>query len=383
MPSFTDLLRASTRQAERLSRAYPRQLRLMNVLAERLIPGAVRNIPSRLMSLVESALGRVVDRGLRFFLGDHRVDRLHDFTTRVVQGRNASLTDLAEQVIDQAIYNLTGEQGAITQVRIESALRTLFTDYPSRIIGDIETAISGRVEEALGGRQHSNRELWQRAIDQHVARSRNNLRNIASEMVQGRLSPQQFRERMAAELRTLHIGAAILGSGGILNLSELHIEMIESRLRQQMGFLDQFVRDTERRIAHGQALNNRDIARAGLYAGAGRVSFYQSQRQFIANSTDDEAVERRVLGDAEHCVDCIEYASYDWQLVGTLPPIGDSRCGHNCACTFEYSVREGQHAQRNITRHMGAFSDDRGNVGDTVDYTVEAIDSESLDPEFT
>ena len=186
---------------------------------------------------------------------------------------------------------------------------------------------------------------------------------------------------MSAQLRQLHIGASILGAGGIQNLSELHMRQLEDRLRQQIAFLNQFVTDVERRQARGLPLNQRDIARAGLYSGAGRVTFFQSQRQFIANSTNDEAVERRVLGEAEHCIDCVEYASLSWQPVGTLPPIGDSRCGHNCLCHFEYNTQEILQSERELTRHNGVFSDDRGNVGDTVNYTVtELNDSE---PEFT
>lgn len=356
----------------------------MDVIASRLVPQSVRTAlsPSRALGAVESAIARVVDRGLRHFIGDQRTDAIQGVVGRMVQGRSQTLTDLAERVVDQTIYNVFGERGAITQVKVEQALRSLFTDYPSRIVGAIETAISGRVTEALGGNTHTNREMWQLAIDRHVARSNENLRNIASELVQGRISPQQFRERMSAELRQLHIGASILGAGGIQNLSELHMRQLEDRLRQQIAFLNQFVTDVERRQARGLPLNNRDIARAGLYSGAGRVTFFQSQRQFMANSTNDEAVERRVLGDCENCPDCIELSSYGWEPAGTLPAIGtDTRCGHNCCCHFEFSMPDAQYAERPLTRHFGLLGDNNpDNVGDTVNYTVtELNDSE---PEF-
>lgn len=49
--------------------------------------------------------------------------------------------------------------------------------------------------------------------------------------------------------------------------------------------------------------------------------------------------ERRVLGHpkTEHCVDCPPLAALGWQLIGTLPDIGDSECGGLCLCHFEYS----------------------------------------------
>ena len=33
---------------------------------------------------------------------------------------------------------------------------------------------------------------------------------------------------------------------------------------------------------------------------------------------------------------CSDYASEGWQQLGTLPAIGQSRCGKKCQCYFEY-----------------------------------------------
>lgn len=48
--------------------------------------------------------------------------------------------------------------------------------------------------------------------------------------------------------------------------------------------------------------------------------------------------ERRFLGFAEHCQDCINEAAKKWQLPGTLREIGDSQCLSNCRCHFEYKT---------------------------------------------
>ncbi len=52
--------------------------------------------------------------------------------------------------------------------------------------------------------------------------------------------------------------------------------------------------------------------------------------------------ERRVLGDAMHCLDCPPLAALGWQPIGTLPMIGDTECGGHCHCHFEYRVDANQ-----------------------------------------
>lgn len=343
MPSFTDMLRNVTRQAERVSQSYPRARRLMDTIIERIAPESVRDAarPSAIMATVESAASRLYNAALTVLgVPDEsgaNFGRIVQNMFRSSGSAASAIQSKTREVVDQIVLNLTGEQGAITQVRTESAFRRLFTEYPSRIVDRIAGAF-GIQRDTQG--QPAQQELWQTAIDRHVSRSRANLRSIATELVEGKISPEQFRARMAAELRQLHIGAAILGAGGILNLSEHHMTLVDRRIREQMAYLDRFVTDIQDRIARGVPLGNRDIGRAGQYAASGNVMFSQAQRQFMRNETGGNGLERRVLGAAEHCDDCLAYAAEGWVPVGTLPPIGDSICGNNCQCSFEYDYQE-------------------------------------------
>ena len=47
---------------------------------------------------------------------------------------------------------------------------------------------------------------------------------------------------------------------------------------------------------------------------------------------------RRVLDpQAKHCQDCLNWASMDWQALGTLPPPGERcQCLFNCRCSIDY-----------------------------------------------
>lgn len=202
----------------------------------------------------------------------------------------------------------------------------------------IRQAFAQRTEpEAQPVQRQPSRERLNEALEQHIAESREVMRNLATDLVQGRINPEQFRHAMGQEIRHVHLGAAMLGAGGALNLSAHHANVVDRAISAQMGYLDNFVQDIQRRLANGQGLGNRDIGRAGQYSFAARVTATQSERQFVVNESDGEAYERRVLGAAEHCADCLEYAALGWQPTGTLPPLGDSRCGHSCLCHFEYT----------------------------------------------
>ncbi len=52
--------------------------------------------------------------------------------------------------------------------------------------------------------------------------------------------------------------------------------------------------------------------------------------------------ERRYLGHADHCEDCPPLAAQGWQPIGTLPDIGDTECGGQCHCHFEYQDDKGK-----------------------------------------
>jgi hypothetical protein len=94
--------------------------------------------------------------------------------------------------------------------------------------------------------------------------------------------------------------------------------------------------------------NMTEEARGGRVPNAGRVQMY-GRAAYMAFATglavsailSGKQMERRVLGVAEHCSDCVEYAARGWQPIGELPELGDSRCISNCRCHFIYRTADG------------------------------------------
>jgi len=75
-------------------------------------------------------------------------------------------------------------------------------------------------------------------------------------------------------------------------------------------------------------------ARAGMYAEAGRGTYEEARAEAMKASGKTE--ERRLLGIADHCSDCVAEANKGWQPIGTLRAIGDSLCKSNCHCRKEF-----------------------------------------------
>lgn len=75
-------------------------------------------------------------------------------------------------------------------------------------------------------------------------------------------------------------------------------------------------------------------ARAGMYAEAGRGTF-EDVRSDVAKAAGNTE-ERRVLGVADHCSDCVVEAAKGWQPIGSLRAIGDSLCKTHCHCKKEF-----------------------------------------------
>jgi hypothetical protein len=118
--------------------------------------------------------------------------------------------------------------------------------------------------------------------------------------------------------------------------------LLDRSVKDQLAYLDGFVRDIREHVNAGKPVPQRMISRAGSYAAAADVTGDQARRQSMADEVAEDSAdlwEVRVLGVAEHCNDCVEYAGRP-APVGTLPPIGDSECGQYCKCRFEYGPRE-------------------------------------------
>lgn len=158
----------------------------------------------------------------------------------------------------------------------------------------------------------------------------------------GKVPLATLRNNLQSILRRQAVAAAVIGVGGVGNLTDRVLYAVQRQLSVQFELLDGFINSLSER-----SLTQRDRSRALLYANASHMISQTAQRQFSLDTYGEENLEeRRVLGGAEHCEDCLAYASEGWVDAGTLPAPGEgSVCGASCRCTIEYRVKTIDQAQ--------------------------------------
>lgn len=159
-----------------------------------------------------------------------------------------------------------------------------------------------------------------------------NLQDLAQRLIDGNIGLPEWQAEMRGMIRTIHRQATITALGGAENVAQSMWGYEGSLVKKQYQFLDNFAADIAKNPEAW--LNGRLLQRMRLYAQAewGTFEAVLKRRAQMDGATE----ERRVLGIADHCPDCLEYAKRGWQPIGTLPPIGDSVCVTNCHCVFEY-----------------------------------------------
>ncbi len=160
--------------------------------------------------------------------------------------------------------------------------------------------------------------------------SEHEIRSLAQQLADGRIALDEWQSRMVQNLKNLHLSQASVAKGGASQMTQADFGRVGRTLRFQYERLRRFALEIEAGIVSPGAIE----ARAAMYARSGN-STYEEFRRFAASDAGFDE-ERRRLGPAEHCSDCVAFARLGWQPIGSLPRIGDSICLVNCKCTFEF-----------------------------------------------
>jgi hypothetical protein len=193
---------------------------------------------------------------------------------------------------------------------------------------------SARYRSSATG-QFVSRQRVMDLLDAQISTAERRMGELTTALYEQRLSPIAYQSIMRDEMRRLHLQNAALGAGGI--------DKLDSAAYGRTGAL---LRDDYRRmtnlangIANGEVTLPQALNRIQGYAGSARINFLATEREANRQAAHLRGVqieERRRLGVAEHCVDCVGYAALDWQPLGALPLPGQaSECGTHCRCTLE------------------------------------------------
>lgn len=172
-----------------------------------------------------------------------------------------------------------------------------------------------------------------RALDAVIAAQPLTMRAATQALVDGQLSLADWTLQMMAGIKSVHLVGLATAHGGWNQLGQDDFGWVGQRIRSQYGFLMKFSVE----VSSGkQKLDGTAVARSALYAQAARETHREAQRRLARQRFMSE--ERRVLGAADHCRDCLQQAGLGWQPFGTLRRIGESACRANCRCHFAFRM---------------------------------------------
>ena len=151
---------------------------------------------------------------------------------------------------------------------------------------------------------------------------------LAQFVIDGVVSPADFGLLMRQELKEEYIRQYLLGIGGRAQMTPADWGSIGGMLADQYRYLDRFVDE----IATGELPPGSLLLRVRMYVNSAREAY---ERAHLKNANALGMVEENwVLGDAEHCSDCVAFAGMGWQPIGTFPFPGEgaTECLTNCKC---------------------------------------------------
>lgn len=183
------------------------------------------------------------------------------------------------------------------------------------------------------GRFVSNSDI-RKAVDAVIVSAKAELPKLTQQLVDGKLSLPEWQTKMASNIRVLHTSMGAAAKGGWANMKAADFGRVGQLTRTQYVYLNRFAIELE---SGKQKLGQGAVYRSTLYGEAGRKTYEVTKRIVMDEQGFDE--ERNVLGEADHCEDCLDATSQGWVPIGTLIPVGDRVCRTKCHCETEYRKR--------------------------------------------
>ena len=169
-------------------------------------------------------------------------------------------------------------------------------------------------------------------VDGRINKLSANLKRFTKMLADGSITLDQWQGSVREAIKAAHIQTAIIGHGGRDGMGSAEYGRIGQSLRQEYSYLQNFARDLlERRVSRAMA-----IARIGLYAESVRSSYWEGAN--MRQEKQGYSLMSRILdAQAQHCQDCLDYASRGLVPIGSVPLPGQRcACRARCKCRVEY-----------------------------------------------
>jgi hypothetical protein len=173
----------------------------------------------------------------------------------------------------------------------------------------------------------------------NIATRTQELIGLGDKLTNGDINLLTFQLEAAKLVKRIHLQSAILGKNGVDNMTPADYLRVARTLKIQyyggkdlitgkrfgLKYLAQDIRD-------GKVTPAQLKLRLSLYAKAGNLSYWAAY-QAAEKTTKPYGI--RILGNAEHCQDCIAYAALPPQpLENVVLPGTQCQCNVGCKCSI-------------------------------------------------
>ena len=261
---------------------------------------------------------------------DERIDALSVVTDAEMEEAIAAWEEAAPAGFESLPFAVTQEQEEDDQTE-EIVIGSLALAASSLFAWDASRGVYIIIATQEVVRFETVRDITERVAQRQLLA----METLSLRLQRGKISLAEWQLGMARQIKVLHVNAMALARGGWAQMSQSDWGFVGAKVKEQYKFLRNF----GQQILNGeQALDGRMLVRTGMYEDAARGSYEEMRRRSerLYNNMEEE---RRELGAADHCMDCLVYASLGWKPIGTLPRIGDSQCRTNCHCRFVFRRR--------------------------------------------
>lgn len=154
------------------------------------------------------------------------------------------------------------------------------------------------------------------------------------------LRQTEFYTMMRERIKRAYIEQYLVGRGGRDQMTPADWGSIGGMLAEQYRYLEGFAAEVE-----AGELSQRQInARARMYIRSSKEAYERGRRRWLLSLDErDKPTEVRwILQPAEHCPDCVAFASLRWipltddAFGGCFPGSGCTQCLTNCQCFLDY-----------------------------------------------
>lgn len=189
-----------------------------------------------------------------------------------------------------------------------------------------------RYTRGTGKGQFLSKKAMEALTRRYVEELTLDIETLGNLLKEGSISVNTWMVKTTQILKKMHTQQFLLGKGGVHNTTDNDKMELTKIIQSEMHFIRRFAND----ILGGSVSLKQFDTRLKMYVSSTRGSYEKARH----NSHRESGFlwERRIRTKSESCAECLLYANFGWQPIGTLPnPTEECSCMVNCGCFKEFS----------------------------------------------